>query len=73
MISGYVTNKYNEIPDIRLIMLKLENLTLAPPANPLGGSRSVLQIHEKEIDLHVNRKRQLEVNIGKLYALVIGQ
>ena len=72
-ISDYVTDKYNDGPYICLVVIKLENRALISPSDPIGESRSVLQIWEKEINLHVKWKRQLKFNIWKLYALVIGQ
>ena len=72
-IAGYVANEYNKKRNIRLVVLKRENLTFTPPAEPIGDSWYVLQILEKKIDLHVNQKYQLNINIGKLYALIIGK
>ena len=72
-IADYVAKKYDEGPDIRLVVLRLTRPTLMPPADPIRESRSVLRIWEKEIYLHVKQKRHLEVNIGRLYALVMRQ
>ena len=41
-ISGYVADKYDEGPDIRLFVLRLKIPTLMPPVYPVGDSRSVL-------------------------------
>ena len=46
-ISGYISNKYEEGPDISLIVLKLVKPTLKPPADPTGDSQYVLRICEK--------------------------
>ena len=46
-ISRYVVNKYDEGPDICLVVLRIDNPTLAPPADPVVDSRSVLRIWEK--------------------------
>ena len=72
-ISGYVADKYEKGPNIHLAVLKLEKPTFTPPADPIGEYRSVLKIWEKEIDLHVKQKRQIDINIRKMYALVIRQ
>ena len=41
-ISGYVAKKYDEGPDIRLVVLRLKRPTLMPPVDPVRESRSDL-------------------------------
>ena len=43
-ISGYVADKYDGGPDIRLVVPKLEKLTLTPPADPIWESIYILRI-----------------------------
>ena len=41
-ISGYVADKYDEGPDIHLVVFKIKKLNFTPLVHPIGDSRSVL-------------------------------